>query len=682
MSRASRREFIKVISAVAVSAANFPSKSSEGNIKSVDAAATDIVFNKKPLRGNSFYPLPLGSIRPKGWLSQQLRIQAAGLSGHLDEFWPDVGSQSGWLGGEGESWERGPYFLDGLVPLAFALQDETLIAKAKKWINWTLEHPSPNGMIGPVKNNDWWPRMVMLKVLTQYQEATADPRVVPLLSRYFSFQLHELPKRPLIDWGKYRWQDEVASVLWLYNRSGDSDLLRLAQLLHKQGYNWHAQFERFDYQTKLNAQQLGLRAGTLPPDRAMQTHGVNNAMALKSSALWWVVSGDNSYRSGVQQQLTALDQYHGIPNGMFTADEHLAGKNPSQGIELCAVVEQMFSLEQSIAILGDAALGDRLEKIAFNALPATFTDDMWAHQYDQQPNQIRCSVTPRPWTTNGPDSNIFGLDPNFGCCTANMHQGWPKLTSHLWMATDNGGVAAVVYAPCEVNVKIGDVRLRIEEKTEYPFDETVLLKIQPDVEVEFPLSLRVPRWTVEASIRVNGKTVESVRPGRFTVINRRWKPGDRVELHFPMKPVVNRGYRNSVAIERGPIVFSLDVSTEWKKLKSRGMTSDWEVYPRSAWNYALDTKQNAVERRTKIDGFGQDMGVFSLQGSPTRLEVKGRKLPEWREENGCAGELPASPTLSAETLETLTLVPYGAAKLRITAFPELGGLREELKAIE
>jgi uncharacterized protein len=673
MSLASRREFIKIISAAAVSATKLSSAAHGSTIGDDGAPATEVVLNRKPLRRNSFYPLPLTSIRPKGWLLRQLEIQAAGLSGHLDEFWPDVGSESGWLGGKGESWERGPYFLDGLVPLAFTLQDETLIAKAEKWVNWTLEHQQPNGMIGPPGNDDWWPRMVMLKVLTQYQEATAEPRVVPLLRRYFSYQLKELPTRPLTDWGKYRWQDEVACIVWLYNRSGDPDLLRLARILHQQGYNWHAQFENFDYTTKMNAKELGLRKGTRIPERAMQTHGVNNAMALKSSALWWLVSGDDSYRAGVQQQLTTLDSYHGIPIGMFSADEHLAGRNPTQGIELCAVVEQMFSLEQSIAILGDAALGDRLEKVAFNALPASFTDDMWAHQYDQQPNQIRCSLAQRPWTTNGPESNLFGLDPNFGCCTANMHQGWPKLTSHLWMATPSEGIAAVVYAPCVVNTKIRNVRLRIEEKTEYPFDENVSLEIQPDVEVEFPLSLRIPGWAGEASIRVNGNTVESVRAGSFVVINRRWKPGDRVELHFPMKPAVTRGYHNSVVIERGPIVYSLDISTEWKKLKSRGMTSDWEADPKSAWNYALDIKHSAVEGDMKWEGSGQDTGVFSEQGAPIRLKVKGRKLPEWREENGCAGELPESPTISSEALETLTLVPYGAAKLRITAFPELGG---------
>jgi len=186
MSLASRREFIKIISAAVVSAGNFASGARGSTTAGEGEPKTGIVFNRKPLRPNSFYPLPLTSIRPQGWLLKQLEIQAAGLSGHLDEFWPDLGPESGWLGGAGESWERGPYFLDGLVPLAFTLQDKRLLAKAGKWLNWTLDHEQPSGMMGPPGNDDWWPRMVMLKVLTQYHEATADPRVMPLLSRYFS----------------------------------------------------------------------------------------------------------------------------------------------------------------------------------------------------------------------------------------------------------------------------------------------------------------------------------------------------------------------------------------------------------------------------------------------------------------------------------------------------------------
>ena len=171
---------------------------------------------------------------------------------------------------------------------------------------------------------------------------------------------------------------------------------------------------------------------------------------MKAAAVWWLVTGEKGDRDSLYQMLDMLDRYHGQPNGIFSADEHYAGRDPSQGTELCAVVEAMFSLETDMSILGDPAFGDRLEKIAYNALPATLSPDLWAHQYDQQANQIMCSISNHRWATNGPESNIFGLEPNFGCCTANMHQGWPKLAGSLWMATTDSGLAAVVYGPSEV----------------------------------------------------------------------------------------------------------------------------------------------------------------------------------------------------------------------------------------
>ena len=342
-------------------------------------AASAPVANRSPLQANAFNALPLGSVTPKGWLLEQLRLQAQGLSGHLDEFWPDLGPQSAWLGGTGEGWERGPYFLDGLVPLAYLTKDATLLAKVKKWMDWVLEHQQPDGAIGPVKNLDWWPNYVMLKALMQYQEASGDPRVIPLMEKYFAYQARHMDERPLKEWAIFRWHDEVLSVLWLYNRNGDRALLDLARKLHAQGHDWEAQFADFKTKEKVTRAASNL-----------STHGVNNAMAMKAAAVWWLVTGEKGDRASLYQMFDALDRYHGQPSGIFSSDEHYAGRDPSQGTELCAVVEAMFSLETDMAILGDAAFGDRLEKIAYNALPATLSADLWAHQYDQQANQVMC----------------------------------------------------------------------------------------------------------------------------------------------------------------------------------------------------------------------------------------------------------------------------------------------------
>ena len=672
-----RRDVLKLLAAAGATLAIGPEVAEAGVMPASLATALQTsstpgrpLKNRAPLRPNAFYPLPLGSIRPGGWLRKQLEIQAAGLSGHLDETWADVGPNSGWLGGTGESWERGPYFLDGLLPLSYLLDDERLKAKAQKYIDWTLNHQAADGMIGPASNNDWWPRMVMLKVLAQYEEVTGDPRVIPLLSRYFAYQLSALPTRPLRDWGKFRWQDNALIVIWLYNRTGDPKLIDLARLLHKQGFDWQANFADFKFTEPITPEVIKLSEHNGLGDTALASHGVNNGQALKAAPVWSVVSGQETDRQGLAQMLAMLDKYHGLPNGMFSCDEHFAGRNPSQGSELCTVVETMFSLEQSLAILGDPSLGDRLEMVAFNALPGTFTDDMWAHQYNQEPNQVEVSLHRKPWTTDGPESNIYGLEPNFGCCTANFHQGWPKFTASLWMASHDDGLVAAVYSPCEVHTVVDGTAVHIVEQTEYPFKGAVRMTIDPASPHRFPLRLRVPAWADGTAIRVNGEPVASVTAGEFVKVDRTWKAGDLVEVAFPMKPRVSPGFHDSVSVSRGPLVFSYAIGQDWVKLRTQGMTTDWQVFPSSQWNYALALDEGSAEKIPVAEAPVGD-APFALEKSPVKLQVAARKVPAWRAVDGVAEPVPQSPVDSKEVEETITLVPYGAAKLRITSFPRL-----------
>ncbi|UWZ84147.1 glycoside hydrolase family 127 protein [Occallatibacter riparius] len=643
--------------------------------ESATKAANKVVKNRAPLAPNAFYFLPLGSVRPSGWLKNQLEIQASGLGGHLDETWADVGPNSGWLGGKGESWERGPYFLDGLVPLAWTLNDQRLQAKAHRFIDWTLKNQAANGMIGPASNNDWWPRYVMLKALTQYQEYTSDPRVIPLMDRYFRYQLGELPKRPLRDWGKFRWQDELLSVLWLYNRTGSAYLLDLARMLRSQGYDWVAEFADFKYTQRITRDFIKLDEDHGLRDISLATHGVNNGQAIKTGPVWSVVSGDRNDAAAASRMISELDKYHGLPNGMFSCDEHLAGLDPSQGSELCTVVEYMFSLENSLAITGEAALGDRLEKLAFNALPGTFTDDMWAHQYNQQPNQVECSLHHKPWTTDGPESNLFGLEPNFGCCTANFHQGWPKLVNSLFMLSSSGvsdagdGIVAAVYAPCEVRTVLRQTPLHIVEETGYPFNGKIRITVNPASPLAFPLHLRIPAWATGATVQVNGQSQPQPTPGAFARIERTWRPGDRVEIAFPMKPRVSRWFNDSVAVERGPLLFSYGIGETWVKLADRGMTADWQVFPSTQWNYALRVDTDDPSSSIEVHETAVEDNVFSEKHAPVRLRVNARKVPSWRAEDGVADAVPKSPVSSTEPDEKIDMLPYAAAKLRISAFP-------------
>lgn len=626
--------------------------------------------NRAPLAAQPFYALPVGTVRPAGWLKRQLQIQADGMGGRIDEIWPDLGPDSGWLGGKGESWERGPYFLDGLVPLAWMLDSAPLKAKAQKFLDWTLDNAAPNGMFGPRSNDDWWPRMVMLKVLTQYHELTEDPRVIPVMTAYFHHQLAEMPKRPLRDWGRFRWQDEVVSLLWLYNRTGDAELLELAELLKAQGFDWQGLFAgNYPYRGKTDKVAIGLDKPDVPgavpnglKDPALSVHGVNNAQGLKASPVWAVVSGKAEDRAAIHHQLDTLDRYHGLPIGIYAADEHLAGRSPSQGVELCAIVEALYSLELALAVTGGAALGDRIERIAYNALQATFTDDMWAHQYDQQPNQIRCAHEKGPWTTNGPEANLFGLEPNFGCCTANFHQGWPKLVASLWMATSDGGLAAALYGPCEVATMAGGVAVRLREETDYPFRDAVTIHVDPERPARFPLLLRVPGWAAGATFRVNGKPVSGSQPGDFTRIEREWRGGDRIELAFPAEARRVSTSEGSF-VERGPLVYALPIEEKWQKLRDHKLTADWAVLPGSEWRYAL-------AEGAKIERVERAVGPvpFSRRSPPVVLVTEGYRLPDWREEDNAAALPPAAAEVHGPA-ERLVLMPYAAPKLRITAFP-------------
>jgi len=622
-----------------------------------------------PLVPLAFQPLPLGSLRPAGWLRNQLRRQADGLSGHLDEFWPDV-AESAWIGGSAEGWERGPYWLDGLVPLAFLLDDDRLKAKVGRWLDYILTHQHEDGWLGPARDQaygeryeayDPWPVFVTLKAMSQFEAATGDRRIIPAMQKFLARLDRLLDEKPLFVWGKSRWADLALSIHWLYERTGEAWLLNLAAKAQQQGYDWRAHFADFRYLDKIQGDAWN-----------QTTHVVNNAMAIKQPGVWFRQSHDVGDRAAVFQIIDTLDTYHGQATGVFSGDEHYAGRNPSQGTELCAVVEYMFSLEVLLSILGEPALADRLERLAFNALPATFKPDMWAHQYDQQANQVVCKVAEdRVYVNNGPDANIFGLEPHYGCCTANMHQGWPKFAAHLWMKTPDEGLAAVAYAPCEVTTEIQGQPLRVEVQTDYPFDETLHLTVQVEQAVKFPLYLRVPGWAAGATITVAGEKALAAQPGGFHRLEQEWQGRTAVELHLPMPVSLERRYHHSVAISRGPLLYALQIGEDWRLIGGELPHGDWEVYPTTPWNYALQIDPERPEAGLHFEKRVVGDNPFSPAGAPVLARGRGRLVPEWTMEHNAAGPLPESPVRSVEPLTDLILLPYGCTNLRVTEFPVL-----------
>lgn len=653
-----RRDFVKGLAVVTA-----------GCMVAPTAAAT-----MKPAKGlaePAFRPLPLGAIKPRGWLERQLRIQAGGLTGHLDEFWPDV-ADSKWFGGKAEGWERAPYWLDGFIPLAWCLDDAALKEKAKRRVDQILAGQRADGWYAPfpidasTQRYDMWAILLANKALVQYHEASGDARVLRAVEKNLKAMLAALDRAPLYDWGKFRWFEGLISVYYVYELTGEDWLLDLSRKLHEQ---------QFDYR----AFYAGSDISSPTPRRGLWTwekHVVNTAMALKAGALAWRLTRSEKERAFPKRMLQILDKYHGQATGMFSGDECLSGRNPLQGTELCSVVESIYSLGQLLSVTGDPDFGDRLERITFNALPATFSPDMWAHQYDQQVNQVQCTINPEHlWSSNGPESNLYGLEPNFGCCTANLHQGWPKFTTHLWMRTPGEGIAAMAYAPSEARFTAKGVPVRVELATEYPFRETLRITVNAASAVKFPLLLRVPEWTKGATLSVGGST-QPLKPGAFHRLNRQWKGATEIELRFPMEPKATRRYNQALTLERGPLVYSLKIGEQWTRVNAdkphRELPhGDFEVRPTTPWNYGLLVNEERLAESVKFAEQPIGDKPFSPDGAGMIARVKGRRLPNWKLENGWAGEVSPNPQTSREPIEELTLIPYGCTNIRITEFPRL-----------
>jgi hypothetical protein len=628
--------------------------------------------NRDPLVPSAYVPLPLGKVKPAGWLHRQLRGWADGMTGRLDEVWPDVGPDNGWIGGPGDIWERGPYWVDGLLPLGHVLQDQRLLDKANVWVEAAIASRQSNGYFGPTGERpqpgrtrpmpgaDWWPHMIMLKVLQNHYEATGDARVLELMTEYFRFQLRELPSKPLGHytwWGKQRGGENLASAHWLYNRTGDAFLLDLGVLLHEQTERW----------------------ATRPVEDPGRWHVVNTAMGIKQPGVWYAQTGFGEDWDRVDQLIDWLMTNHGQPQGIWSGDEELHGTDPRQGVETCAIVEYMFSLESLLPIGGSLRHAEILEKVAYNALPAALSPRFGGRHYYQRPNQVACTLGQRSFTVRHEDDTLIGLVTGYGCCTANLHQGWPKFVQHMWFATPDNGLAALVYGPCEVTARVGDgSEIRIVEETEYPFEETIRFTYRGPSGLRFPLHLHIPSWATNGTVRVTGESLTIPVAGTVHRIDRVWNDGDRVELELPMAVRASRGHENSVSLELGPLVLALSREEDWKRVGGGEPFGDWEIITSDPWNYGIreaDVEEPAAGfevRRGDVPeqpwASGTAPGTLSA-GSPIRVECVGRLVDEWRPYGVDTGPLPWSPIRSGHPDERLVLVPYGSTKIRIASFP-------------
>ena len=591
-------------------------------------------------------------IKPTGWLKEQLLLQAKGLNGNLDKIWPDV-KDSGWIGGERDGWERVPYWLDGFIPLAYLLENEDMIARAKKYIDAIIEAQDSDGWICPCtksqrENYDTWAVLLILKVLTVYADCSGDDRiqnVVELCLKNFDKHLDYFTLR---NWGAARWFEGLIAILWLYERTNEEWLLNLARKLKALGFDWKEIFESGYVDSCTEGWDF-------------YSHVVNIAMMLKSEALMSLIS-DGDPESFAKEALEYLMTKHGMATGHFTGDETLSGCLPIKGSELCGVVGAMYSYEWLFAITGNTEWLDWLEKLAFNALPATISPDMWSHQYVQMTNQVAAfPMSKPPLRTNNYVAHTFGLEPNFGCCTANFGQGWPKFALTSFMKTENG-IASCAITPASIKTEINNVDVYCESETQYPFRDTVTYKITTSAPVTFTMSIRIPSFADSAEL--NGENVET---GGFVNINKEWSGTETINVKLHFSPSIIQRPDDMVCVWRGPLLYSIAIDEKWERVEyicggveRKFPYCDYYIYPTSKWNYALADDTFEVKENDVVSGFGGDE-------PPVEMTAKMFEV-EWKFANGYCSPKPKS-LKPISTIQNVRLIPYGCTNLRMTEIP-------------
>lgn len=674
-------------------------------VHGTDASISDPSL--RDLRAPRWRRVRLGNLKPEGWLVSQMKLQASALSFHLPLFWKEVRNTS-WLGGGSDNvgglHESTPYWLNGVVPLAFQLDDSGLLEIVEHYIDGILDRQHANGWLGPETTpaeSDFWSRYPLVLALAQYHEAAPldSPRrnriFKSMLKFFWEFRARLQHGFVLTDWSAARAHDIVWAIHYfvdvlLHQPAAENasasvqDLLHLAETLHEKGFDWHNKW--------FASPSFPQRPVT---NDTLWTHGVNNAQSTKRGAVWARQSGN--FTAGFMEAQTAwntLMRYHWQPYGLFAADEHLAGDNPSRGTELCTVVESIWSLAL-IAQMADtdshavSAL-DRLEKIVFNALPGSLSDDLWSHPYLQFANSFKASggESDHVWTHDGPDAAMYGLAPNYECCTSNFHQGYPKFLTHLFFEDPSrNALVSAVWAPSALTTRAGG-GASVELRTEYPFGVSCEYHIANPT--AFTLIVRIPEFlrtlagmqTIKAWLEGHEQIV-MLENGFMHFDIPSWplaEPRLAVRIAWDAPARVERRVgvdgAATVSVFVGTLLMTPDLRESREAVKRYDFeAADWNISARSSWRIALPEERALKFGPVLRQAAGPKPYAHTSMFCPLVVNASVARLEDrcWVVNHGAPAQPPGPETIRGTpvVLEERTFIPYGCSSLHMAVLPEL-----------
>lgn len=628
-----------------------------------------------------------------------MQLMADGLPGHEHDFYPIV-KDSPWLGGTSEYSDLNealPYWFNGLVPLAYGLDDARLKNQVLLVARYILDNQQADGWLGPetkLNTRNFWGTYPMLLALIQLSEATAGTdlsdeilvamhKFVDLMHSMLSdnYQGYVFHDGDDFDdqWGRSRAADMIVALQWLYEndpRENSAKLRECMKFLNDKAFDWSYWFSEEVYiKVDLDTVPLNITEALFPFE-----HVVNAGQGHKAGAAISRFDRDDSLLESVRRGTNWTFLYHGTPSGSIIGDERLSGLSPVRGTELCGVVETMFSLSYLQQSLGDREFADRNELAAYNALPVMLMPDWWAHQYIAQTNQpLSTELTEFPFWNVNAWGQTYGLEPNYPCCTVNHPQGYPKFLSASFVREGEDGIAHALLAPARViTTTQSGVEVEISCLTNYPFTPDLYYTVT--AEAPFTFGVRVPSWAIqdESYVVVNGGTRQRVQPDPATGMHHIELESGKSTISYTLSAEIRVEPRanETVSIYHGSLLYAIPVGQHIETHRHDDFPQappealEYMITPTTKWAFAIDPStlrfNGAPHNLTDLPNSVWEDGAPPVSITATVCEI------EWK----MAGEMPLEPPLAEDRNCTsdpyeIDLVPYGSAKLHMAELPTM-----------